>query len=266
MRQVRLIIVAMLIPLLVSAQKKTDITAFCDSLYKSFEVQGSFILYDLKRNRYIFYNKAQSKEYFLPASTFKICNALIGLETGVIKDEFFMLRWDSVVRNNPAWNKAQDLQTAFRNSTVWYFQELARRVGYDRMKYWITAAKYGNMDISGGIDRFWLDGGLRITPLQQIEFLVRLYKNKLPFSQRSADIVKKIMVAEKNTDYILRAKTGWAIRVEPETGWYVGWVETTQGVFFFANCLQNSDPENNAFTRARYQITMEILRKQRIIP
>ncbi len=266
MKSVRLFILFVLVPLLVSAQKRTNITALCDSLYKSYEVTGSFILYDLKKNRYTFYNKAQATESFLPASTFKICNALIGLETGVIKDEFFMIRWDSVVRNNPAWNRAQDLQTAFRNSTVWYFQELARRVGYDRMKYWVTLARYGNMDISGGIDRFWLDGGLRITPQQQIDFLVRLYKNKLPFSQRSMDIVKKIMVAESTRDHTLRAKTGWAIRVEPETGWYVGWVETKSGVWFFATCLQNSDPENIAFTRARIDITMAILKKMNIIP
>jgi beta-lactamase class D len=80
------------------------------------------------------------------------------------------------------------------------------------------------------------------------------------------DIVKKIMVAEKNSDYTLRAKTGWAVRTEEETGWYVGWVETKKGVFFFATCLQNTDPENNLFAKARIEITRAILRKLEIIP
>jgi beta-lactamase class D len=206
--------------------------------FDAFKVDGSFTMYDLKNDSFVFYNPAQFKQPFLPASTFKICNALIGLETGVIRDENFVIPWDGVVRQVVAWNKDQDLITAFRNSTVPYYQELARRVGGKRMKYWLNRAKYGNADTSGGLDKFWLSGGLRITPEQQIDFLRRLYKNELPFSARSIDIVKRIMIAKDTVGYTLRAKTGLTDQDGKSIGWYVGDLETGAGVYFFATCIQ----------------------------
>jgi beta-lactamase class D len=158
------------------------------------------------------------------------------------------------------WNKDQDLKAAFRNSTVPYYQELARRVGGKRMKYWLDKAKYGNADTSGGIDRFWLSGGLRITPEQQIKFLVRLYKNDLPFSTKSIDIVKKIMIAQDTIGFVLRAKTGWSEQDSKSIGWYVGYLETGAGIYFFATCIQCADQENPDFAKARREITLSILK------
>ena len=141
--------------------------------YDYFGVKGSFVLYDEQENKYVFYNRAQSDHPFTPASTYKICNSLIGVETGVIKDDSFLIAWDSIVRN-PIWDKDHDLKTAFANSAVWYYRELAKRVGPDRMKYWLDKADYGNSDTSGGLDQFWLTGGLRISPAQQLDFLRRI--------------------------------------------------------------------------------------------
>jgi len=118
--------------------------------YEQYDVDGSAVVYDEKNNKYYFYNKAQYTEMFTPASTFKICNSLIGLETGVIKDENFVIKWDGVDRGRPEWNKDQDMKSAFRNSTVWYYQEMARRVGGERMKHWLEKANYGNRDTLGG--------------------------------------------------------------------------------------------------------------------
>lgn len=205
--------------------------------YDQFNVRGSFALYDAQAKKYTLYNKDQFTEPFSPASTFKICNSLIGLETGIIPDENFVIPWDSIERN-PLWDKDHDLKTAFKNSTVWYYQELARRVGGQQMKYWIDKANYGNKDTTGGLDKFWLYGGLRITPQQQIDFLQRLHDNNLPFSQRSMDIVKKIMVVKDTSDYVLRAKAGWGMRPNEDIGWYVGYLETNGNVYYFANCVQ----------------------------
>ena len=186
--------------------------------YDQYKVEGSFVLFDPQAEKYIFYNEKQFEQPFLPASTFKICNSLIGIETGVIRDENFIIPWDSVVRQNPNWNHDQDLKTAFKNSTVWYYQELARRVGGSRMKHWLDTIGYGNKDTSGGIDRFWLSGGLRITPHQQIDFLQRLHDYKLPFSRRTIDLVKNIMIARDTLNYVLRAKTGWTIQDQQDIG------------------------------------------------
>jgi beta-lactamase class D len=233
--------------------------------FEQFHVEGSFALYDLKGNKWILYNQAQWRKPFVPASTFKICNSLIGLETGVIRDENYVIKWDGVDRSRPEWNKDHDLKTAFKNSTVWYYQELARRVGSERMKKWLNLIGYGNADTSGGIDMFWLSGGLRITPEQQVLFLKRLYEERLPFSKRTMDIVKRIMVAKDTATYTLRAKTGWGNQDNKDIGWYVGYLQTKSNVYFFASCIQCADPKNPDFARARTEIALRILRELRLL-
>ena len=246
-------------------QSKGEVREDFKKYFDAFKVEGSFALYDLKNDLYMFCNEAQFKQPFIPASTFKICNSLIGLETGVIKDESFVIKWDGVVRQVVDWNKDQDMKAAFRNSTVPYYQELARRVGGKRMKFWLDKAKYGNADTSGGIDRFWLSGGLRITPEQQIKFLVRLYKNDLPFSTKSIDIVKKIMIAQDTIGFVLRAKTGWSEQDSKSIGWYVGYLETGVGTYFFSTCIQCADQENPDFAKARREITLSILKTLKLL-
>jgi len=162
---------------------------------------GAFVLYDLGGNRITRYNPARCATRFLPASTFKIMNSLIGLETGVIPDEDYVIKWDGTRYDISAWNQDHTLKTAIRNSAVWYYQELARRVGKERMQHYVDVAGYGNQDISGQIDTFWLEGGLRISAEEQVGFLKRLYESDLPFSRRSMDIVKDILVLEKTGSY-----------------------------------------------------------------
>lgn len=229
------------------------------------KVQGSFSLYDLKSDKFIIYNEKQFKQGFTPASTFKICNSLIGLETGVIPDEKFVIKWDGVKRERAAWNADQDLKTAYKNSTVPYYQELARRVGKERMKMWLDKANYGNRDTSGGIDRFWLDGGMRVTPEQQLDFLGRLHKNQLPLSKRSVDIVKKIMIEEETPEFTLRTKTGWGQQEGKDIGWYVGYVEKKDNTYFFATCIQIVKADE-AFPKHRRTIARNILSTLGILP
>lgn len=230
-------------------KQATEIREDFKKYYDQYDVVGSFVLYDPQTDIYTLYNQGQFTQSFSPASTFKICNSLIGLETGVIKDENFVITWDSVVRNS-IWDKDHDLKTAFKNSTVWYYQELARRVGGEKMNYWLDKANYGNADTSGGIDQFWLTGGLRISPKEQIDFLRRLHDNELPFSQRSMDIVKNAMIAKDTLDYVLRGKTGWGIHGNQDVGWYVGYLETKGKVYYFVNCVQIESKELEDVNRA----------------
>ena len=227
-------------------------------------VKGSFSFYDSKNDKYILCNEKQFTQEFLPASTFKICNSLIGLETGVIPDDNFVIQWDGKKRRIESWNADQDLKTAYKNSCVPYYQELARRIGGERMSEWLEKTKYGNTDTSGGIDLFWLTGGLRVTPEQQLDFLKRLHNEELSFSKRSMQIVKKIMIEEEKPMYTLRAKTGWASAVDyrddnfGDVGWYIGYITTTDNIFFFATCIQSSKPSDD-FPKSRKTITRKIL-------
>lgn len=250
--------------------QSAEVTIDFKNYYDEYKVSGSFVIYDRNADKIIFYNKDQYDRQFTPASTFKICNSLIGLETGVIPDENFVITWDSVKRNS-IWDKDFDLKNAFKYSAVWYYQELARRVGGERMKHWLDEADYGNADTSGGIDKFWLTGGLRITPRQQIDFLMLLNKNMLPFSQRSVDIVKSIMIEKDTLNYVLRGKSGWGSQDGNDIGWFVGFLETEDNVYYFANCVQ-TDSKNIEdidrsvlFDKSRRGITYQILKELKII-
>ena len=225
--------------------------------------EGCFVLYDFKNDSYIKYNPKRCEEQFIPASTFKIFNSLVGLETGTVTDEFEVFKWDSVKRFYDKWNQELDMANAFKYSAVWFYQELARRIGEEKMQYYISKNHYGNENISGGIDKFWLDGGLRISADEQIEFLKKLYNNNLEFSNRSMEIVKRIMIYEQTKDYTLRAKTGWALRVEDQIGWFVGYVEKGSDVYFFATNLQSKKPEEGFVSRK--EVTFKILKELKIL-
>lgn len=248
----------------VAQNNNTTIRDDFKTFYDAQGVEGSFSLFSEKDSTYTLYNPSQFKTAYSPASTFKICNSLIGLESGVIFDENVIIKWDSIQRPNPNWNKDHDLKTAFKNSTVWYYREMARRIGGKRMKAWLNKAEYGNADTTGGVDLFWLKGGLRISPEQQIDFLRRFNNYKLPFTKPTIDIVKNIMIVEDTLGYVLRAKTGWADNeTEPSIGWYVGYVETKDNTYYFANCIQTKDFDK---AKARIDITYQILRDLGIIP
>ena len=205
-------------------------------------VNGSIIIYDLDRDSFYQHNRDRDNTAFLPASTYKIPNSLIALETGVIKNDVDVLTWDGIERDLAQWNQDLNIRLAFKYSAVWFYQVLARKIGHQRMQEFVNKIEYGNQNIGKkeDLDRFWLEGELRIPPKQQIDFLRRLYSNKLPFSQRTIDLVKDIAIAEQTPDYVLRAKTGLAISVTPNIGWYVGYLEQNDNVYFFATNLEMS--------------------------
>ncbi len=255
------LLLSSLMMVLISCASPSEKISYRDfgNFYDRFEVEGTFVLYDLKKEAFIIHNTEEAAKPVTPASTFKIVNSLIGLETGVVSDASFTIRWDSVVRDLPTWNQDQNLASAFRYSAVWYYQELARRIGEKQLDSWLQKLDYGNADISSGVDRFWLSGSLQVTPLQQVDFLTRLYTNKLPVSNRSGEIVKEIMVEKDTLGYVLRSKTGWGNQEGKEVGWYVGYYETAGNVYFFANCIFTEDKENKTFLSARKEIVYLIM-------
>jgi beta-lactamase class D len=219
---------------------------------------GAFVLYDMQNDHYIRYNPEKSAVRLLPASTFKIINALIGLETGVIPDENYVIPWDGIKYETESWNQDRTLKTAFQNSVVWYYQEVARRVGSENMQHYIDAVGYGNQDMTGNLDSFWLDGALRISADEQMEFLKRLYRNDLPFSKRSMGTVKDMMIVETKPELHLCGKTGTALRVDSQfVGWFVGYQKVNGNVYIFATNITSDSPDANG-TKAR-EISLNIL-------
>lgn len=233
--------------------------------FDEYDVKGSFVLYDMNNDTYMFEDSARCYEGFLPASTFKIPNSIIGLETGVIADENYVIPWDSVNRREIC-NRDMNLRDAIKYSCIAYYQELARRVGEEKMQEMVNEFDYGNRNISGGIDMFWLNGGLRISQMQQIDFLKKLYLEELPVSKRSMNIVKDIILLEDTLDYKLRGKTGWAQLDDGyNTGWLVGWVERNNKAYFFAINVENTGG-GDKFASSRRAITEKILRDEGVLP
>ena len=168
---------------------------------------------------------------------------MIALETGVVADaDNPTFKWDGTVRAIEEWNHDHTLRSAIKVSAVPVYQEIARQVGPERMQRYVASFDYGNHDIGGAIDTFWLEGALRITAFQQVEFLENLFKEDLPVSKRSITIVKDIMLLEQSDLGTIRGKTG--VPPSDDKGrlaWLVGWVERRDEGYIFAMNLSFRD-------------------------
>jgi beta-lactamase class D len=225
---------------------------------------GAFVLRDDAGERQVVYNPERVRSRFLPASTFKILNSLIALETGVLADEHETIAWDGVDRGD-WWNGDMDMAKAFQRSAVWFYQQVARRVGEQRMREWVERVGYGNRDIGGGIDRFWLEGDLRISPEEQLDLVQRLYRGELPFSPRSQAIVRRVMRMEEGDGYVLSGKTGWARSEGVHYGWLVGWVEREGNTYFFVTQIESAE-QGFPMRGAQQEITRGALRELGVLP
>jgi beta-lactamase class D len=232
--------------------------------FEEHRAQGTFVLFADADGRRVVYNPDRAAAGFLPASTFKILNSLVSLETGVIGiDE--TITWDGADRGVTSWNQDQRMRDAFQRSTVWFYQELARRVGEDRMRAALVRERFGNQDVGGGIDQFWLTGNLRISALEQVDFLRRLKHRELGFSEAVVHEVEELLVLERCPDYTLRGKTGWVQHDGVHLGWLVGWVESGNEVHYYALNLE-SDAEGFPMMAARPAIVRGALRELGILP
>jgi beta-lactamase class D len=198
---------------------------------------------------------------YLPASTFKIVNSLIGLQTGKITNDSMVIKWDSVKRRVEEWNHDLTMYKAFRVSAVNYYQEVARRIGKDTMQIWLDSLKYGTAKIKSAIDSFWLDNTLKITPDEELGLVKRLYFDQLPFFKSYQEMVKRAMLFEDNANYRLGYKTGWGFKENGHAiGWVVGWVEENNHPSFFVLNIESPDKDFDMWT-VRMKILKDILKK-----
>lgn len=205
-------------------------------------LDGTIIVSSLKTGREYVHNASRAKTRYLPASMFKILNTLIALEERAIADENDLVSWDGQDYGLAGWNRDQCIRTAFPTSCVWFYQKLAQRIGQPTYLKYLERVNYGNRKTGKNVETFWLDGDIRISAEEQIVFLQKVYQRKLPFGTKAYDVLQRVMIEDKTADYILRAKTGWAMRAEKQVGWYVGYVETRNDVWFFACNLDIRQP------------------------
>jgi beta-lactamase class D len=234
-------------------------------LFKGKNIRGTMVISSLDGATTYIHNNERAATRMLPASTFKIPNTLIALEEGVVGDEKQVLKWDGIDKGAAAWNKDQTLESAFRTSCIWFYQELARRVGRERYGEWLAKLQYGNGQAGPELSNFWLEGDLRISAEEQIAFLKRLYRREFHFKATTYELLRKLMIVEQTPVYVLRAKTGmigWGQKVSPQIGWYVGYAESGGKILFFAMNMEIVKPEEG---RLRHELTEAALRLKEIL-
>jgi beta-lactamase class D len=242
-----------------------------NSLKKYFDenkVDGCFALMNNGTGKITVYNLHRyADSSYLPASTFKIVNSLIGLQTGKITNDSMIIKWDGVKRNVEEWNQDLTMYKAFRVSAVPYFQEVARRIGKDTMEYWLDSLGYaaGPKDtayrIRSAIDSFWLDNSMKISPAEQQGLVRKLYFDQLPFFTTYQDMVKRAMLFENETTYRLSYKTGWGFTEQGHAlGWIVGWIEENNHPYFFVLNIESPDRDYD-MTTIRLKMLKDILKQ-----
>lgn len=237
---------------------------------------ASFEVYDNTHDQVFVYNLDRASRPVSPASTFKIVNSLIALETNLAPDIDYVIKWDGVEHSNKNWNQDLDMKAAFEYSAVPYYQALARKIGRDTMQHFLDTLRYGNKNIGDTVDMFWLDGSLLVTPDEQVGFLKRMYFDKLPLSKRSQRLVRSLMLHEKNDEYKLYYKTGtsdngdnyichlvgFLEKIENQKNVETGSGETNYRPYFFSMSFEtkdkNVDFEQNI--KDRVEISKEIFR------
>lgn len=232
------------------------------SILDSFDLSGSVLILDYQTSTWYSNDIKWAEQGHLPASTFKIPNSIISLETAVMASDSTIIKWDGKPRRLKAWEQDLTLRDAFRVSCVPCYQEIARRIGIKRMRQYLDKLQYPGMVFDSiSIDKFWLEGNSRISQIQQVDFLKRFYFSELPITERTYSIMKTIMLVEDNGNYKLSGKTGWGIRDGNNNGWYVGYLETNGRVYFFAtNVVPDEGFDLNNFTTARIEVTKSALK------
>lgn len=232
-------------------------------IFANADLEGVFVIRDAQNDCVRTTDTLLADTGFLPQSTFKIPNALIGLETGVLTGSDVFV-WNGEKHSVEAWNGNQDLESAMRASCVWCFQDVARRIGEDRMRKWLDDLDYGNEKVEGAIDRFWLEGSLRITPRQQVDFVRRSLDGKLPVRKENVERVWGILEIERTGDSVWYGKTGLGSQDGRIVGWLVGYVERDGKRYEYATLVRGGKSTDDEFNRVmplRKAITRALLEK-----
>ncbi|UUM28363.1 OXA-286 family carbapenem-hydrolyzing class D beta-lactamase [Acinetobacter colistiniresistens] len=229
------------------------------SLFQSAQTKGVLVIYDGKKIQSYGNDLNRAEQRYIPASTFKILNALIGIQYHkTTPNEVF--KWDGKKRTFSSWEKDLSLAEAMQASAVPVYQELARRIGLELMTHEVKRVGYGNKNIGTQVDNFWLVGPLQITPVEEVRFVYALGKQKLPFDQSTQQQVKGMLLADERQGTKIYAKSGWGMDVSPQVGWWTGWIEQPNGkTIAFSLNMQMSQPEHaNARKVIVYQALQEL--------
>ena len=230
-------------------------------------VKGGIALFDSASGELFASDPALARRPFRPASTFKVPHAAIALELGVLESPDSPMPWDGEYSKVEEWNRDHTLRTAMQVSCLPCFRRLARSIGPEREQEWVQRLDYGNRDSSGPADLFWITGKLRVSAVEQLDFLRRLDTGKLPVSPRTLDIVKDVIALDVGESYVLYGKTGLSgpPEADAEVGWFVGFVALDERSVYFAT-LVTERAKDVDIVPVRRRVTERILRSLGVLP
>ena len=219
---------------------------------------GTFVLYEQGKDQWTIYNEDMALSRVAPLSTWKIYDALLGLESGIISPEASEMEWDGTSYWTDTWERDQNLNTAIRNSVNWYFHAIDRVAGMEQVKDFVEQIGYGNQNPGRNPENYWLDSTLEISPVEQVEMLQKLYDNTFGFQPQNIEAVKQAILLETGEGYSVYGKTGTGEKNGINVcGWFVGYIETEEGPCFFAALLEGDSDATGSLTA---QVTGEILK------
>lgn len=218
---------------------------------------GSFVLYDSSTDLWQIYNMDLAVTRIAPASTFKPYSALLGLEAGILSPSQTELLWDGTTYPYESWNGDQTLYSAMQDSVSWYFQSIDKQLGLSTIRSFVRDNHYGNQTVSGESSSYWINSSLRISPIEQVEMLIKLYYNDYLFNPEHIQMVKNSLFLLSTADGSLYGKTGTIeYNQQNTTGWFIGFLEKENHVYFFATDIHN---KNGAAGSTAVQITLSAL-------
>ncbi len=224
------------------AQAAPELTALPDLRRHFTGFNGCLVLHQISSAKTLRYNPNFSTRRLSPNSTFNVPNALIALQLGIVLGPDTPLQWDGRKRGTRSWNKDHTLASSLHYSVVWYHQELSRRIGRERMDAALDLLDYGNQDITGGLDRFWLESSLTVSAEEQVRFMRDLMAETLPFVRTHQKTVKDMMILKQTTRFVLHGKTGTGGDGlgGTVTGWFIGALDTNDDRYIFATNLKGA--------------------------
>lgn len=221
------------------------------------QYDGSFVLYNLKSNRWSLYNMDMATTRTAPDSTYKIYDALFALEENVITPKDSLIPWNYEDYPFEIWEQDQTLQTAMSGSVNWYFETLDEQIGKDKIQSYIQEIRYGNQDISADLSSYWMESSLKISPVEQVELLNAFYQNTFDFNPENIQTVKDSLCLSASGAGTLYGKTGTGrVDGQDRNGWFIGFIETPDNTYFFSTNIQS---ETNATGSNAAKMTLSIL-------
>lgn len=219
--------------------------------------EGSFVLYDLRNDVWSIHDIEHATLRVAPDSTYKIYDALFGLEEGVITPQDSFIAWNGENYPFEAWNADQTLQSAMASSVNWYFQSVDEQLGTASVYDYIKKIGYGNENMRGDFSTYWMESSLEISPVEQVELLIKLQNNRFDFAPENINAVKDAICLSSSDAGTFYGKTGTG-RVDGQdvNGWFIGYIETADSTYFFST---NIGADSDATGGNATEITMSIL-------